>query len=166
MSRLLESALVSCWEPFSDDALLERPDWSELFFTFGLYSVITTVTLFTVTSFDWAVLRSMFFRRGGCLFLRLGLSSLRSLLSLPLLFVELVLPSFFPGFNGGTYCCWAAYKVNIWISKNKNKKVNKMILKDRRTCCATNWGFMRGFRVEVPLRTSHMRHLNASAVFL
>lgn len=33
------------------------------------------------------------------------------------------------------------------------------------SCCATSCAFRRGFLVDVPLRTSHMRHLKASAVF-
>lgn len=32
------------------------------------------------------------------------------------------------------------------------------------SCCATSCAFKRGFLVDVPLRTSHMRHLKASAV--
>jgi hypothetical protein len=51
MSPLLTSTLDSDWLPFSDEALLIRPDWSDTdFFDLGLYSVTTTVTLFTVTS--------------------------------------------------------------------------------------------------------------------
>ena len=67
ISRLLESWFESCWLPFSDDALLDNPDWSLLvdFLTLGLYSVIMTVTLLTVTSLLWAVLRSIFFSLGG-----------------------------------------------------------------------------------------------------
>lgn len=98
----------------------------------GLYSVITTVTLLTVTSRVWAELLSTFFRRGGWR-RRAKLPprfSLRGCMS-PLLEVALV---------AGTYC-WA-------------------------TCWATSCGLMRGLRVDVPLRTSHIRHLNASAVFL
>ena len=33
-------------------------------------------------------------------------------------------------------------------------------------CAATRSGFSRGFRVDVPLRTSHIAHLNASGLFL
>lgn len=55
--------LDSDCEPWSEELLLETvsPD-----LIFGLYSVITTVTLFTVTSLVWALLLSTFFSLGGC----------------------------------------------------------------------------------------------------
>lgn len=120
MSRLLESWLESCWLPFSEDALLDSPDWSLLaFFILGLYSVITTVTLFTVTSLLWAVLRSMFFSLGGCRDLRLGLVRRLSLTRPttpppPLVVEEPLLPSFLPGFSSGTNCCWATCRPLRW----------------------------------------------------
>jgi len=65
------SMLLSDCDPWSDELLL----LTFSFFTFGLYSVMTTVTLFTVTSLVWAVLLSTFFKRGGCLrFLNIRLS--------------------------------------------------------------------------------------------
>jgi hypothetical protein len=31
--------------------------------------------------------------------------------------------------------------------------------------CAATWGFILGFLVDVPFRVSHIKHLNASALF-
>lgn len=44
----------------------------------------------------------------------------------------------------------------LWLCRGTNCWV---------TCCATNWETGRGFRVEVPFRTSHIMHLKASALF-
>lgn len=46
---LRASTLVSDWLPDSEEVLLFS-DWSLELFAFGLYSVIITVMLFTVTS--------------------------------------------------------------------------------------------------------------------
>ena len=143
-SPLLTSTLDSDWLPFSEEALLRWPDWSDTdFFDLGLYSVTTTVTLFTVTSHVWALLLSTFFNRGGCLLFFPALVPcvlfFFSALSFPppsFTVPSLTLPSFLFFAGVGLYC-WAAI-----------------------------WGLIRGLRVEVPLRTSHIRHLNASSVFL
>lgn len=60
---LRASTLVSDWLPDSEEVLLFS-DWSLELFAFGLYSVIITVMLFTVTSLVWAELRSTFFSLG------------------------------------------------------------------------------------------------------
>lgn len=116
------SVLDSLWLPWSLELVVDSV--SADLGTFGLYSVITTVTLLTVTSRVWAELRSIFFKRAGCRRFERYLFSRFSFLGLLV---------------AGTYCC--------------------------ATCWATNCGLMRGLRVEVPLRTSHIRHLKASAVF-
>lgn len=116
------SMLDSDCEPWSEELELDIVSDDLIF---GLYSVITTVTLFTVTSRVCALLLSTFFSLGGCL-----------------LFLSDRL-SFFSRFGllvAGRNCV--------------------------ATCWATSCGLIRGFLVEVPLRTSHIRHLNASAVFL
>lgn len=117
--------LDSDCDPWSEELLLETVS-ADL--VFGLYSVITTVILLTVTSRVWAVLRSTFFNRGRWRRFFSAFLSFRSFFVLLLLLVA--------GRN--------------WLA----------------TCWATNCGLIRGFLVEVPLRTSHIKHLNASAVFL
>lgn len=117
--------LDSDWEPWSDELLLVTVSADLIF---GLYSVITTVTLFTVTSLVCAVLLSTFFNRGGCRRFFSAFLSFRSFFIVLLLLVA--------GRN--------------WLA----------------TCWATSCGLIRGFLVEVPLRTSHIKHLKASAVFL
>lgn len=111
----------SDWEPWSEELEL---DTVSAVLTFGLYSVMITVTLLTVTSRVCAVLRSTFFSLGGW---RRCFSNFLS---------------FFSRF-------WLLVAGRNWVA----------------TCCATNWGLIRGLRVDVPFRTSHIRHLNASAVF-
>lgn len=115
------SVLDSEWLPWSEELVLDGASAADFGFL-GLYSVMTTVTLLTVTSRVCAELLSMFFNLGGCRRFARDLFSFLSFLALDV---------------AGTYCC--------------------------ATCWATSCGLMRGFRVDVPLRTSHIRHLNASA---
>lgn len=56
------SMLDSEWDPWSEELELEIVSVDLIF---GLYSVITTVTLLTVTSLVCAELLSTFFSRGG-----------------------------------------------------------------------------------------------------
>lgn len=103
---------------------------------FSLKSVIITVRSPTVTSRCWALLRSTFFNL-GLIFLWLFFLIVGSFS-----FFSLSVLSFFSFFG----CVGEA---NCWV-----------------TCCATNWETGRGFRVDVPFLTSHIMHLNASALFL
>lgn len=103
---------------------------------FSLKSVIMTVRSPTVTSKCCALLLSTFFNRG------LAFLLLFFLIDVSFSLFSFSVRSFFSFFDcmGGTNCCV--------------------------TCCETNCETGLGFRVEVPLRTSHIRHLKASALFL
>lgn len=121
----------------SEEELLVLAAASCDFAALGLYSVMTTVTLLTVTSLVCAVLLSTFLSRAGW---RRFFSARLSL----------------PSPRGWWWWCLPTGGAGwVLVAAGRNWLA---------TCWATSCGLMRGFRVDVPFRTSHMRHLNASAL--